>query len=1058
MEADPAVNPPVTAGGAGGPNNNGENLADNVCPECGFVARSRGGLSLHRRRIHPVVYHSETEARHMARNQRHWSVEETDRLALAEARCIVDGSFRPATANQQLHEAMPARTVASIKTKRRSPAYKQLVITWVTQLREQRESLPEVHSEQPELEEVAMQRLLQAVVGARGTGDASCFGSALLENRFEELLGNWDTMSPADIKTRTAELVEEHAAFLIAGGDSRSRRPGSQRRPTHSARVHTHPPGRNSGRRGRRREMYKRVQALFNLNRSRAAKLVLSGNWDREPTPPVQGLYPFWRNVFETAGTADPRPVVKIRSDDFSLLAPITSVEVQSCLKATKDSAVGPDQLPLRVLKAISPCILAKVFNLWLIAETFPKIYRKSATTLIPKLVCPEVEGDYRPISVASHLARLFSKILAKRISVGCPIKAYQKAFVPVDGCAENLVILQAVISQAKDLRSSAHMAFLDLAKAFDSVSWDSVRRAMVRAGVPPPLVRTIMSSYTEATSCLYVDGAALGEVRLARGVKQGDPLSPILFNLVMDMVLASLDHSPVGVQLGASGEKARVLAFADDLVLCASSEEGLQESLSTLVAEMERCGLNLNPRKCKVLSLRVDRKLRKWYVSTSTAISIRGGITLPLLGPQEVYKYLGVKISAEGLRQSYGSTLEDGLAQIRNAPLKPQQRLYLVRCHLIPKLLHVLVLGKVFKTQLQRMDTALRVAIRSFLRLPSDTADAVVHAAPADGGLGIPELTSTVRLMKQRRMERMLTSTDDPLTRVAAMSGPFVMDQRYWSGAPRVKGVPCPTRSECSSRWKAALGETVDGGGIVTQIHEYRQGSNWVRSCSRLLSGRDFISAMGVRCATLPTPLRKSRGTGGAAGATCFRCRNQVASLGHISQVCSGTHGARVKRHDNIARFLAGRLKQRGFTVVEEPRFAAGRTFLKPDLVIWSEGSDRALVMDVKVASDRFPLRLSHEQKKSKYNTPEILEAVVQLTGCANVTCSSATLSWRGCWHDQSVRDLKGCGLTDSDLTICAVKALTWTSFMFKTWTRTGGHEGVPQGAVPNPDNITAD
>ncbi len=199
--------------------------------------------------------------------------------------------------------------------------------------------------------------------------------------------------------------------------------------------------------------------------------------------------------------------MVKIRTDDVTLLAPITCVEEQSCLKATRDSAVRPDQLLLRVLKVISPCILDKIFNLWLIAETFPKIYRKSAITFIPKLLRPEVEGDYRLQATSPD----FSKILAKRISAGCTKKAYQKAFVPVDGCAENLVILQSVNSQAKDLQSSAHMAFLDMAKAFDSVSWDSVRRAMMRAGVPPPLVCTIMSNYTEATSCLFVDGAALG-------------------------------------------------------------------------------------------------------------------------------------------------------------------------------------------------------------------------------------------------------------------------------------------------------------------------------------------------------------------------------------------------------------------------------------------------------------------------------------------------------------------------------------------------------------------
>ena len=94
--------------------------------------------------------------------------------------------------------------------------------------------------------------------------------------------------------------------------------------------------------------------------------------------------------------------------------------------------------------------------------------------------------------------------------------------------------------------------------------------------------------------------------VKLAwcEGFKQRDPLSPILFNFILDEVISEIDWSSIGVPLNLpSGEskKVSVLPFADDIVLVAQTESGLQELIDNVITYLAQTGLQVNPAKCLV-------------------------------------------------------------------------------------------------------------------------------------------------------------------------------------------------------------------------------------------------------------------------------------------------------------------------------------------------------------------------------------------------------------------------------------------------------------------------
>lgn len=116
------------------------------------------------------------------------------------------------------------------------------------------------------------------------------------------------------------------------------------------------------------------------------------------------------------------------------------------------------------------------------------------------------------------------------------------------------------------------------------------------------------------------VDGGPV--VSLRRGVKQGDPLSPLLFNLVMDPLIRRLNASADGYCVDEGGARISVLAFADDLTIPSSIVGGAQRELDTVCGYFRELGMELAARKS--LALRIEPSQRSW-VATNPACKLTG-------------------------------------------------------------------------------------------------------------------------------------------------------------------------------------------------------------------------------------------------------------------------------------------------------------------------------------------------------------------------------------------------------------------------------------------------
>jgi hypothetical protein len=113
------------------------------------------------------------------------------------------------------------------------------------------------------------------------------------------------------------------------------------------------------------------------------------------------------------------------------------------------------------------------------------------------------------------------------------------------------------------------------------------------------------------------------------RGVRQGDPSSPLLFNLVLDPVLRSLDEHE-GFQFGR--QRLKVLAFADDLVLVARTMEEAQSLLNKLAAGLQDCALTVATNECSSFQIVAKSKTR---ATRDPGLSLEGG-SIPFVNARD--------------------------------------------------------------------------------------------------------------------------------------------------------------------------------------------------------------------------------------------------------------------------------------------------------------------------------------------------------------------------------------------------------------------------------------
>lgn len=205
-------------------------------------------------------------------------------------------------------------------------------------------------------------------------------------------------------------------------------------------------------------------------------------------------------------------------------------------------------------------------------------------------------------------MSKLYAGILGGRLSNWASsnniISPMQKGFMEFEGCLEHNFVLQSIIDNARRHNKEVYAAWLDLSNAFGSVPHEYMKEALRQLGVPEDVLEIIADMYHGSVTRVRTGQGYTNDIELEAGVKQGCPLSPILFNLAIEPIIRAITNLSDSCGAEIHSRSISILAYADDFVLAARNELALQRLLRVAGDTAKWAGLTFNPKKCASLSI----------------------------------------------------------------------------------------------------------------------------------------------------------------------------------------------------------------------------------------------------------------------------------------------------------------------------------------------------------------------------------------------------------------------------------------------------------------------
>jgi hypothetical protein len=394
----------------------------------------------------------------------------------------------------------------------------------------------------------------------------------------------------------------------------------------------------------------------------------------------------------------------RIFQDD---LFPFTTEEVAGELALQDASkACGADGIHIRVLRQLAisePTFLdalTSLYNSCFASGTTPAAWNDTLIHLLIKDVSlPKDADNVRPITLISIIRKVFERLLLSRFdpSGWAAVHPLQAGFKARHSSYTNAAAVHALLESGL----VSHVAFLDFRSAFDVVDHSILSRILRERGCPPRMLALISHlTFDGVRSTVLSDGDAGPTFVRGRGVLQGSPLSPHLFNIFVDGLLRELEAAgatrlpaptdstclPLAGSLRpAAMSIVPTLFYADDGNLLASSLSDVQYLLDITTTWCRDNGMELNIKKCGYLTLSPSTFL----ASDSLASPTVSGSPLPRV---DEYTYLGFPVTPKGIdfRKHLTTRIEKAVARasflsVFSDGWGPAHRLRVYRTYLAP-------------------------------------------------------------------------------------------------------------------------------------------------------------------------------------------------------------------------------------------------------------------------------------------------------------------------------------------------------------------------------------
>ncbi|VFR03226.1 unnamed protein product [Cuscuta campestris] len=239
-----------------------------------------------------------------------------------------------------------------------------------------------------------------------------------------------------------------------------------------------------------------------------------------------------------------------------------------------------------------------------------PKAFGSTLLTLIPKKEGSITLDQFRPISLSTFFSKIISRILSERLKKIIPklISQEQAAFQVGKNITDQILMVKEMVHLlSANTRGGNCIIKLDLSKAFDKLSWTYLEGVLTKFGFIQHAIHLLMGNLKATHFSVLVNGQPKGFFPMKCGVKQGDPLSPLLFIIALEGLSRFLNyhHSSGLIKPFSAGRTPTPchLLYADDIILFTTANSRnllrLRELLSTF---LRASGQEINYSKSQVI------------------------------------------------------------------------------------------------------------------------------------------------------------------------------------------------------------------------------------------------------------------------------------------------------------------------------------------------------------------------------------------------------------------------------------------------------------------------
>ena len=316
----------------------------------------------------------------------------------------------------------------------------------------------------------------------------------------------------------------------------------------------------------------------------------------------------------------------KLNAPEADINNPITSNQVVNALLSSKNgTATGLDGIPYELWKLlhdrhtqlskqnkpsfdVAECLTTLYNNIQRLGTDeeadfsvgwMCPIYKKKDRTRIE---------NYRPITLLNTDYKIMTKVLAMQLAThACSLLHQdQSGFVPSRSIFDPIRLAETMCAYADYMEENGAIVALDQEKAYDKIDHKYMLDSLRAFRLPNIFVNTVDALYQNARTKIIINGVTSNAYIITRGVRQGDPLSCLLFDLAIEPLAAYIRNTPnlKGYEIPNTGKTIKVNLYADDTTIYLSSSDKYHDLENILTKWCLASGAKFNLEKTEIIPI----------------------------------------------------------------------------------------------------------------------------------------------------------------------------------------------------------------------------------------------------------------------------------------------------------------------------------------------------------------------------------------------------------------------------------------------------------------------